>query len=56
LAAIKRALDAGEANTLDAQLASEAELQRDLGRGADYAEGVAAFQQKRPARFEGAPE
>ena len=55
LAAIKRALDAAEANTLGAQLALEAELQRDLGRGADYGEGVAAFQQKRPARFEGAP-
>jgi 2-(1,2-epoxy-1,2-dihydrophenyl)acetyl-CoA isomerase len=56
LAAIKRALDAAEANTLDAQLALEAELQRDLGRSVDYGEGVAAFRQKRPARFEGAPE
>lgn len=56
LATTKRALDAAEANTLDAQLALEAELQRDLGRSADYGEGVSAFQQKRPARFEGAPE
>jgi 2-(1,2-epoxy-1,2-dihydrophenyl)acetyl-CoA isomerase len=56
LAAIKQALDAAEANSLDAQLALEARLQRQLGRSADYAEGVAAFQQKRPARFEGAPE
>ena len=56
LAAIKRALDAAEANTLEAQLALQAELQRDLGRSADYSEGVAAFQQKRPARLEGAPE
>jgi 2-(1,2-epoxy-1,2-dihydrophenyl)acetyl-CoA isomerase len=56
LAATKRALDAAEGNALDAQLALEAALQRQLGRGADYAEGVAAFQQKRPARFEGAPE
>jgi 2-(1,2-epoxy-1,2-dihydrophenyl)acetyl-CoA isomerase len=56
LAAIKRALDAAEANTLDAQLALEAELQRGLGRSADYAEGLAAFGQKRSARFEGAPE
>ncbi len=55
-AAAKRALDAAEANTLDAQLALEGELQRELGRSPDYGEGVAAFQQKRPARFEGAPE
>jgi 2-(1,2-epoxy-1,2-dihydrophenyl)acetyl-CoA isomerase len=56
LAATKRVLDAAEANTLDQQLALEAEVQRDLGRSHDYAEGVAAFQAKRPARFEGAPE
>jgi 2-(1,2-epoxy-1,2-dihydrophenyl)acetyl-CoA isomerase len=56
LAAVKRALDAAEANALDAQLALEADLQRGLGRSADYAEGVAAFRAKRPARFEGAPE
>ncbi|MGG5809400.1 enoyl-CoA hydratase-related protein [Falsiroseomonas sp. CW058] len=56
LAATKRALDAAEGNTLVQQLALEAGIQRELGRGADYAEGVAAFQQKRPARFEGAPE
>jgi 2-(1,2-epoxy-1,2-dihydrophenyl)acetyl-CoA isomerase len=56
LAGIKQALEAAEANTLDAQLDLEAKLQRDLGRSADFAEGVAAFQQKRPARFQGAPE
>ncbi|MBK1659195.1 enoyl-CoA hydratase-related protein [Paracraurococcus ruber] len=56
LSAIKQALDAAEGNSLDAQLALEARLQRGLGRSADFAEGVAAFQQKRPARFEGAPE
>lgn len=56
LAATKRVLDAAEGNTLEEQLALEATVQRDLGRSADYAEGVAAFQQKRPARFEGAPE
>jgi 2-(1,2-epoxy-1,2-dihydrophenyl)acetyl-CoA isomerase len=56
LAAIKQALDAAEGNTLDAQLALEARQQQQLGRSADYAEGVAAFQQKRPARFEGTPE
>lgn len=56
LAAIKRALDAAEANTLEQQLALESGLQGELGRSADYAEGVAAFQQKRAPRFEGAPE
>lgn len=56
LAAIKRALDAAWGNTLDQQLALEARMQRELGRGHDYGEGVRAFVQKRPARFEGAPE
>ncbi|PWS38183.1 2-(1,2-epoxy-1,2-dihydrophenyl)acetyl-CoA isomerase [Falsiroseomonas bella] len=56
LAATKRALAAAESNGFDAQLALEAQMQRELGRSADYAEGVAAFQQKRAARFEGAPE
>lgn len=56
LAATKRVLDAAEGNTLEQQLALEAEVQAELGRAHDYAEGVAAFQAKRPARFEGAPE
>jgi 2-(1,2-epoxy-1,2-dihydrophenyl)acetyl-CoA isomerase len=56
LAATKRALDLAESNTLDQQLALEAEMQRVLGRSYDYHEGVAAFAQKRPPRFEGAPE
>ena len=56
LAETKRVLDAAEANTLDAQLDLEAEVQTALGRSPDYAEGVAAFAAKRPARFEGAPE
>jgi 2-(1,2-epoxy-1,2-dihydrophenyl)acetyl-CoA isomerase len=56
LAAIKRALDAAEGNTLDQQLELEARMQRELGRSHDYNEGVNAFVQKRPARFEGAPE
>jgi 2-(1,2-epoxy-1,2-dihydrophenyl)acetyl-CoA isomerase len=36
-----------------AQLERESVLQRDAGRTADYREGVAAFLQKRPARFIG---
>lgn len=56
LAETKRVLEAAEGNTLDAQLDLERDLQRELGRSPDYQEGVAAFQQKRPARFEGAPE
>jgi len=51
LAAIKRALQAGAANSLDAQLALERDLQRELGFGADYREGVAAFLEKRAPRF-----
>ena len=51
LAMIKRALDASENNTLTQQLDLERDLQRDAGRSADYAEGVAAFLDKRPAQF-----
>lgn len=36
------------------QLWAEREAQRDAGHGADFAEGVAAFFQKRPAKFTGA--
>jgi 2-(1,2-epoxy-1,2-dihydrophenyl)acetyl-CoA isomerase len=56
LAAVKQAMEAAATNTLDAQLLLEAQLQRGLGRSADFTEGVAAFQAKRPARFAGAPE
>jgi 2-(1,2-epoxy-1,2-dihydrophenyl)acetyl-CoA isomerase len=56
LAAIKLAMDAAEGQDLNASLALEADLQARLGRTEDYAEGVAAFQQKRTARFAGAPE
>jgi 2-(1,2-epoxy-1,2-dihydrophenyl)acetyl-CoA isomerase len=53
LAAIKRALHASERNDLDAQLALERDLQRELGYSDDYREGVAAFVGKRAPRFTG---
>lgn len=49
----KRAVAASLDNDLAAQLALEAELQRRCGFSGDFAEGVAAFREKRPARFEG---
>lgn len=49
----KRAIQAAAGNSLDAQLDLERDLQRQAGRSADYAEGVAAFLDKRPARFSG---
>lgn len=54
LKAAKQALHASWNQGLDAQLDLERDLQRDLGRSADYAEGVAAFGEKRPAQFTGA--
>jgi 2-(1,2-epoxy-1,2-dihydrophenyl)acetyl-CoA isomerase len=53
LGLIKRALNAAWENDLAAQLALEAELQREAGRTADYLEGVRAFQQKRAPKFVG---
>ncbi len=52
LAAAKRALYAG-AETLEAQLDMERDIQRVLGRSDDYREGVSAFAAKRQARFTG---
>ena len=49
----KRAIQAAATNTLDAQLDLERDLQREAGRTADYAEGVTAFLEKRPAKFKG---
>jgi len=51
LAATKRALRDNPLLSLDAALDAERDVQRRLGFGADYAEGVAAFLAKRPPRF-----
>ena len=53
LGLIKRGFNAGLHNDLAAQLALEAELQREAGRTDDYAEGVRAFVEKRKPRFQG---
>lgn len=53
LGAMKRALNASEANTLDAQLDLERDTQRKMGRSDDYREGVTAFTAKRKPDFKG---
>jgi 2-(1,2-epoxy-1,2-dihydrophenyl)acetyl-CoA isomerase len=53
LAATKNALRRGSENTFEEQLDVERDVQRELGRSSDYAEGVAAFTEKRSARFTG---
>ncbi|PWE33076.1 2-(1,2-epoxy-1,2-dihydrophenyl)acetyl-CoA isomerase [Maritimibacter sp. 55A14] len=52
-ARIKQAMRASFANDLEAQLDLEAHLQGEAGRTRDFKEGVLAFLEKRPARYEG---
>jgi 2-(1,2-epoxy-1,2-dihydrophenyl)acetyl-CoA isomerase len=49
----KRSLAYSLEHDLSSSLAFEAELQGIAGRSADHAEGIAAFTEKRPARFTG---
>ena len=49
----KRAIQAAADQSLEAHLDLERDLQRMAGRTPDYAEGVSAFLDKRPARFRG---
>lgn len=50
---VKRAMRGSFDNGLDAQLALEAKLQGEAGHSRDFKEGVMAFLEKRPAKFEG---
>ena len=51
LVATRQALDASQSLSLADALSLEARMQGELGRAHDFAEGVAAFQQKRAAVF-----
>jgi len=53
LARIKEAIYASANNRIEQQLELERDLMRELGRSADYREGVAAFMEKRAAKFVG---
>ena len=50
---VKMALRASLGNSLEEQLGLEARLQKKCGQTRDFAEGVMAFTEKRPAKFEG---
>ncbi|MGQ0510980.1 MAG: 2-(1,2-epoxy-1,2-dihydrophenyl)acetyl-CoA isomerase PaaG [Betaproteobacteria bacterium] len=53
LGLIKRAIYASAGNALASQLDLERDLQREIGRGSDYREGVSAFLEKRKPVFKG---
>jgi 2-(1,2-epoxy-1,2-dihydrophenyl)acetyl-CoA isomerase len=53
VALTKQVIDASYDNGLGAQISLEAKLQAELGRTNDYKEGVAAFLEKRMAKFTG---
>jgi 2-(1,2-epoxy-1,2-dihydrophenyl)acetyl-CoA isomerase len=53
LARTKQAIYSGWDRSLEAQLDMERDCQRELGLSADYAEGVAAFVEKRKPTFSG---
>ncbi|MDQ8032972.1 2-(1,2-epoxy-1,2-dihydrophenyl)acetyl-CoA isomerase [Bordetella genomosp. 1] len=53
LAFTKRAIQQSLGNDLSTQLDLERDMMRELGRSADYAEGVAAFLDKREPKFKG---
>ena len=50
---IKQAMRASFDNSLDKQLALEAKLQGKAGKTRDFTEGVMAFMEKRPPKYEG---
>jgi 2-(1,2-epoxy-1,2-dihydrophenyl)acetyl-CoA isomerase len=49
----RQAMHAAQSHTLEQQLSFEGGLMRELGGSPDYAEGVAAFMEKRSPRFTG---
>ena len=53
LGLIKKAMYDSADNGLAAQLDLERDLQREVGKGSDYREGVSAFLEKRKPAFKG---
>lgn len=51
--AVKESIRGTYGNTLEEQLALEAQLQGKCGKTRDFQEGVVAFMEKRPAKYEG---